>query len=66
MILQYPNLSRYYLPSKNNISNSVYMKRYNDWLNYNKKFYSYWSQIYASQNTQSVYSMGSTIIYGNN
>lgn len=66
MILQHPNLSRYYLPPKNKISNAVYIKRYNDWLNYNKQFYSYWSQMYASQNSPSVYSMGATIVYGNN
>lgn len=59
-----PKLSRYNYPDKNMMTNDVFLKKYIKWLSQNKQFYSYWCRMFASQQSPSVYEMGSTMVFG--
>lgn len=59
-----PQLSRFNYPDKNQLGPFVFLDKYIKWLSNNQQFYSYWLRMFASQQSPSVYSMGSTMIYG--
>ena len=64
LFLNNPKMSRFNYPDKNILSKYLFLKYYNNWLAYNNQYYINWTKMFASQNSPSIYSMGSSIIIG--